>query len=51
MNAKDYNKKLSQLDADILKNRPAAPALPDGVVLTCGSDLTPEQVRWLWQQP
>ena len=49
MNAKDYNKKLSPLDADILKNRPAALPLPDGVVLTCGSDLTPEQVRWLWQ--
>ncbi len=22
---------------------------PDGVVLTCGSDLTPEPVYWLWQ--
>ena len=49
MNMTDYNMKLSQLDADIRKNYPAAPALPDGVVLTCGSDLTPEPVRWLWQ--
>ncbi|MFZ2388454.1 MAG: AAA family ATPase [Polaromonas sp.] len=48
MNATDYNAKLSQLDADIRKNYPAAPALPDGVVLTCGSDLTPEPVCWLW---
>lgn len=23
--------------------------VPDGVTLTCGADLTPEQVRWLWQ--
>ena len=51
MKVSEYNKNLSQLDADILKNRPAALPLPDGVVLTCGSDLTPEQVRWLWQQP
>ena len=51
MKVSEYNKNLLQLDADILKNRPAALPLPDGVVLTCGSDLTPEQVRWLWQQP
>ena len=49
MKVSEYNKNLLQLDADILKNRPAALPLPDGVVLTCGSDLTPEQVRWLWQ--
>lgn len=48
MNATDYNAKLSALDADIRQNYPAAPALPDGVVLTCGSDLTPEPVCWLW---
>ena len=49
MNMSDYNTKLSQLDADIRKNYPAAPALPDGVVLTCGTELTPEPVHWLWQ--
>ncbi len=30
--------------------RPAeAKAIPDGVVLTSGADLTPEPVRWLWR--
>jgi putative DNA primase/helicase len=48
MNMTDYNTKLSQLDADIRKNSSAQPALPNGVVLTCGSDLTPEPVCWLW---
>lgn len=28
--------------------RPEAPPPPDGVMLTCGSELTPEPVRWLW---
>ena len=49
MKVSEYNKKLSQLDADIRKNPPPALAQPDGVVLTCGSDLKPEPVRWLWQ--
>ncbi|MBC7620141.1 MAG: AAA family ATPase [Candidatus Saccharibacteria bacterium] len=48
MNKAEYNAKLSQLDADIKKNYPARPVLPNGVVLTCGSDLTPEPVSWLW---
>lgn len=33
------------LDDDIKQ----ANAMSDSVVLTCGSDLTPEPVRWLWQ--
>ena len=44
----EYDAKLAQLDADIRQSYPQAPALPDGVVLTCGSDLTPEPVCWLW---
>lgn len=27
----------------------AAPSKPNGVVLTCGTELTPEPMRWLWQ--
>ena len=46
---KTTTKNCHRFDADIRQNPPAALALPDGVVLTCGSDLTPERVRWLWQ--
>lgn len=50
------------VDADIARNPPTFPALENypgdygeppraspGVVLTCGADLNPEPVRWLWR--
>ena len=49
-NPEQYKTMLVQLDADNAQSKTAAvpPFQPDGVVLTCGSDLTPEPVRWLW---
>ena len=60
MNLADYENLLAGLDADIAAS-PFAPPLanpakyvepaqfkPNGVVLTCGTELTPEPVRWLW---
>ena len=60
MNLADYKNLLAGLDADIAAS-PFAPPLanpakyvepaqfkPNGVVLTCGTELTPEAVRWLW---
>ena len=49
-NPEQYKTMLVQLDADIAQSKtaPVLPFQPDGVVLTCGSDLTPEPVRWLW---
>ena len=45
MNAR-MNEWTAALDADIERQpRP----MRDSVVLTCGSDLTPEPYRWLWQ--
>ncbi|MBV7454799.1 AAA family ATPase [Acidovorax sp. sif1233] len=57
---RDYQKTVSQLDADIQRRGPIFPNLPDSpdisglppldkVILTCGSDLMPEPYRWLWQ--
>lgn len=41
-----YEAMAAQLDAEVFfKNEPVA---GDGVILTNGSDLTPEPVRWLW---
>jgi putative DNA primase/helicase len=50
MNPEQYKTLLAQLDADLAQRNTALARLvqPDGVVLTCGSDLTPEPVRWLW---
>ena len=61
MNFADYEHMVAGLDADIAA-LPLAPHLvnpvryvkptpskPNGVVLTCGTELTPEPVRWLWQ--
>lgn len=47
MNAQEkYKAMAAQLDAEVFsKNDPVA---RDGVILTNGSDLTPEPVRWLW---
>lgn len=51
MNPRDLQHFSAQLDADIAQRagdlRP--PFQPDGVVLACGTDLTPEPVCWLWQ--
>ena len=49
----EYNAVASVLDADfqqIGNSVPPAPLLPvaDGVILICGTELTPEPVRWLW---
>ena len=46
MNRDDYNHLAALIDADagIIES-----AVPDGVVLVNGSDLTPEPVRWLWR--
>ena len=44
----DYETMAAQLDTDIaLRN--GAPVPLDGVILSCGADLTPEPVSWLWQ--
>ena len=61
MNFADYEHMVAGLDADIAES-PFAPHLvspvkyvkptpftSNGVVLTCGTELTPEPVRWLWQ--
>jgi putative DNA primase/helicase len=59
MNLSDYEHMLAGLDADIaasplkqtvqpFKYEAASPYMPDGVVLTCGTELTPEPVCWLW---
>jgi len=56
-NPEQYNAMVASLDADIRDNHrgdvPALktatpPHIPNGVVLTCGSELTPEPVQWLW---
>ena len=46
-----YEAMVQSLDAEIATRRADIPPWqqPDGVVLTCGSDLTPEPVRWLWK--
>lgn len=46
----DLTHLMAQLDADIAQRRDdlRPPYEPDGVLLTCGSDLTPEPVCWLW---
>ncbi len=51
MKAEQYKHLAAQLDADIAQRRDGLQPMyaPDGVVLTCGSDLTPEPVTWLWQ--
>lgn len=50
MRAADYDQLTAELDAEIEAtqhaNRP--PFAMPGVVLACGSDLTPEPVEWLW---
>ncbi|MDZ4145693.1 MAG: AAA family ATPase [Burkholderiales bacterium] len=50
--AKRYQPPLRKLTADDYQTFEDAgiqqSTIPDGVVLTCGSDLTPEPVRWLW---
>ena len=44
----DYETMAAQLDTDIaLRN--GAPVPLDGVILSCGADLMPEPVSWLWQ--
>jgi putative DNA primase/helicase len=57
MNNQYYDAMVAGLDAEILKNHHGnayptktvmPPKLPNGVVLTCGSELTPEPVMWLW---
>lgn len=45
MNAR-MNEWTAALDADI-ETQPRL--MRDSVVLTCGTDLTPEPYRWLWQ--
>ena len=43
----DYKRMAAQLDADIATRH--GDVFPmDGVLLTCGSDLTPEPIAWLW---
>ena len=61
MNFADYGQMVAGLDADIaaspfarhlvnpVKYLKPAPFKPNGVVLTCGTELTPEPVQWLWQ--
>lgn len=46
-----FEHSLVLLDADIAQRREglAPPFSVDGVELTCGSDLTPTPVSWLWQ--
>lgn len=57
---RDYQATVAPLDADIQRRGPIFPDLPDSpdmsglgprdkVILTCGADLTPQPVRWLWQ--
>ncbi len=46
--AKRYQPPLRKLSADDYFANDLHDTAPDGVVLTCGSDLTPEPVRWLW---
>jgi putative DNA primase/helicase len=49
MNHRDLQHHTALLDADIRREGFLHPPVePDGVVLACGSDLTPEPVCWLW---
>lgn len=43
MRIEDYERMASKLDAD------TPGFMSDSVLLTCGADLTPQPVRWLWQ--
>ena len=52
----DYEAMVSKMDPEIQANyvldalQTAQPHfMSDGVMLTCGADLTPQPVRWLWQ--
>ena len=61
MNFADYEHMVAGLDADIavsplalhrvdpVRSIRPTPFNPNGVVLTCGTELRPEPVRWLWQ--
>lgn len=60
MNIADYENMLAGLDADIaaspmgylsepVETVQPPPSKPNGIVLTCGTELTPEPVYWLWQ--
>ncbi len=50
-NRDHYEAMVQSLDADIAQRKEDITPWqqPDGIVLACGSDLTPEPVRWLWQ--
>jgi putative DNA primase/helicase len=50
MSRRDLDNFTAELDADIARRagQLAPPFAPDGVVLACASDMTPEPIRWLW---
>lgn len=45
----NYGELVAELDADIAIRRDTVAPVLDRVVLTCGSELRPEPVAWLWQ--
>jgi len=58
VNRADYDRMTAELDASLpgRLTKPVfdpanmKPAIPNGVVLVNGTDLTPEPVRWLWKE-
>lgn len=50
MKRAEYERMMAPLDAEIESHRhaPQPPFAMPGVVLACGTDLTPEPVEWLW---
>jgi putative DNA primase/helicase len=48
MNAHDYNERLKDFDKAAGINAQAS-AIQDGVILVCGSTLTPKPVAWIWE--
>ena len=44
----EYERMWHGVDVPVEPLAPVAKALPDGVVLIRGTDLTPEPIRWLW---
>ena len=44
----EYEQMWDGIDIGELPPASTTNALPDGVILTCGTELTPEPIRWLW---
>ena len=49
MNKEQYESKLTSFDAQFGIGIPRKEdSLPNGVVLICGSSITPKPIAWLW---